>query len=107
MDIVVVLPNPCSQGRDEEANFFAGQHLIKPGLLHIEDFSFEGKDGLEGSIPALLGGAPSGIAFYNIDLAERGVPFLAFGQFSGKGVSPQGPLLTATFSRLPSRFPPP
>ena len=52
------------------------EHLLLPGLLHVEDLALEGKDGLEPSVAAHLGRASGRFTLYQEQLAQGGVPFL-------------------------------
>src|SRR4030042_3411062 len=90
--IVVVFSNTCAQSRDENTYLFIGQHLIEPSLLHVEDLPFDGKDGLNRSVPTLFGRTTSRITFHNKDFAQLGILLLTIGQLSWEEVSSKGSL---------------
>src|SRR5580658_4116041 len=45
--VEVILADTAAEGGDHGADFFVAQHLVVAGLLHVEDLSLEGQDGLE------------------------------------------------------------
>ena len=47
---------------DERADAVAGEHLVEPGALDIEDLAPERQHRLEGAVAALLGGAAGAVA---------------------------------------------
>ena len=84
-DVEVAGSDARAEGGNHQPDFFGGEHLVEPGPLDVEDLSFERKDGLEATIPPLLGRAACGVALDEVDLAEAGVALLAVGQLAGKG----------------------
>jgi hypothetical protein len=40
-DIKIICPNPGAQRGDQGTHFFRGQHLVEPGFLYVQNFSFK------------------------------------------------------------------
>ncbi len=71
----------ASDGGDQGPNLVVGDELLHPlALLHIQDLSLEGKDGLESPVAALLGRAAGRIPLHDVELALGRIVFLAVGQ---------------------------
>ncbi len=51
----------------------------------VEDFSPQGKNGLKLAVSPLLGRAPGGVAFDQVQLTFGRIAGLAIGQFAGQG----------------------
>src|SRR5207253_5044884 len=62
-------PDARPEGHDQDPDFLAGEHLVEPRLLHVEDLALERQDGLEAPVAALLGGAAGRVALYDAELA--------------------------------------
>ena len=84
-EIEVLAPDAASQGRDHRLDLVAAQHLVEPGLLHVEDLALDGEDGLESPIPTLLGRAAGRLSLDDVDLAARRIALLTIGQLAGQG----------------------
>ena len=77
-----VVPCPGADGGEEGADFQVAQEFFRGGLFGVDEFSPDGEDGLEGALPALLGGAAGGIPLHDVEFAEAGVLAGAVGEFS-------------------------
>ncbi|OPY91150.1 MAG: hypothetical protein A4E72_00259 [Syntrophus sp. PtaU1.Bin208] len=106
-DVVILLPDPRTQGGDHGLDFLVLQHLVEAGLLHIQDLSPQGQDGLIAAVTTLLGGTSRRISLNEIKLAPGRVPLLAVRQLSGQGPHFQGALPARQLPRPPCRFPGP
>ncbi len=49
--------DPSAQRHDERSDLIAGEHLVEPRLLHIQDLSLERQDRLKFSVTSLLRGS--------------------------------------------------
>jgi hypothetical protein len=78
------LADAGAQGGDQREDFIAGQQLFVAGFFHVQDLAAQRQDRLELAVAALLGGAAGGVALDDVDLAQRGVFFLAVGQLAGQ-----------------------
>ncbi len=58
--------------------------LVDARSLDVEDLALQRQDRLVLAVAALLGGAAGGIALYEVELAQRGIAFLAIGQLAGQ-----------------------
>ena len=56
-DVEIVPADAAAERRDEDLDLLRGEHLVGPGLLHVQDLPLEGKNGLAAPVPALLGRA--------------------------------------------------
>ena len=77
------------------------QELVGPGLLHVEDLSPQRKDGLERTVPALLGAPACGLPLHDVELALRGVLLRAVRELSGQAGALQGGFPPGRVPRLP------
>ena len=80
--IAVALGKTTAKGVNHGLDLRIGQDLIDAGLLHVQDLTPDGQDGLEVPVPGRLGGAACGISLYDKNLAFGSVPTLAIGQLS-------------------------
>ena len=60
--------------------------LVKPCLLHIENFSTQGKNGLGVPGPGGLGGTSGRVSLYNVDLAFSGSLLEQSASFPGRAM---------------------
>ena len=90
--------------RDQRQDFIAGQQLLVARLLHVQDLAAQGQDRLELAVAALLGAAACGVALDDVDLAQRGVFFLAVGQLAGQAHAVEHALAARHFARLAGGF---
>ncbi len=105
--LAVLLPLPPDAGaqrHDERADFIAGEHLVEPRPLDVENLALEGQDGLELPIPSLLGRPAGRIALHDEELAERRVLFRAVRQLAGQGPPVQRALAPDELFRLARRL---
>ena len=56
-----------TQGGDEGADLGRSQHLVKAGLLHVQDLAFQGQNGLVLAVAALLGRTTGGVTLHDED----------------------------------------
>ena len=80
------------------------QHLVVAGFFDVEDFAFEGKDGLEAAIATLLGGAACAFTFDEIEFAALGIALGAIGQLAGQTAAVQSALATRKVASLAGGF---
>ena len=57
--VEIFLPNAGAERGDERADFFVAQHLVEPGLLHVQDLAAQGQDGLVAAVASLFSRAAS------------------------------------------------
>ena len=90
VELPLPFPYPGAENGDGGSYLLVGEHLVEPGLLHVEDLSLERQDGLVRPVPGLLGGTARRFSLDYVELAFGRVPFLAVGQLSGKGAGFEG-----------------
>ncbi|MDQ0588446.1 hypothetical protein QFZ47_002555 [Variovorax paradoxus] len=93
-----------AQRRDHREDFVAGEQLLVARLFHVQDLAAQRQDGLELPVAALLGGTAGGVALHQVDLAQRGVLFLAVGQLAGQAHAVEHALAARHFARLAGGF---
>ena len=89
-DVEVVGPHAGSEGRDDVADLLAGQGLVEPRLLHVQDLAAQGQNGLEGAVAPLLGRAAGRIALHQVQLALPGVALLTLRELAGEAGAVEG-----------------
>ncbi len=96
---IEVVADAAAQGLDEDADFFKAQDFVEAGFFDVDDFAFEGEDGLILDVASLGGGATCGIAF---DDEEFGVVALtlAIAEFGGHGAGFEGGFAAGEFAGL-------
>ena len=87
--VEVVFADAAAQGGDHGADFLVAEHLVVAGFFDVEDLAFEGQDGLEAAIAALLGGAAGALALDKVEFAAVGVALRAVGQLAGQAAAVQ------------------
>ncbi len=95
---VVVETGP--DGGDHGPDGVVAEHLVSPGLLHVEDLAPERQDGLRATVSAHLGSASSGVALYEVELAELRVLLRTVCQFAGQSAAVHGVLADDEVARL-------
>ena len=70
-------------GTDQRLDLEVLQRPVQTGLLDVQDLSPDGEDGLERTVPGLLGRASRGVTLHDEDLAHLRVGQLAVGQLAG------------------------
>ena len=80
--ISVAFGKSAAKGIDHGLDLRIGQHLVNGCLLHIQDLSPDGKDGLVVTVSGCFGGAACGISLYNENLAKGRILFLTVGQLA-------------------------
>ena len=78
--------------------------LSKPRLLDVQYLSFQGQYCLGAAITALFGRAAGRISLDEKQLRERGVFFLAIGQFAGQACNVESAFTARHLARLTGRF---
>ena len=73
-----------ADGGDDVLNGLAAQRLVQAGLLHVENLTAQGQDGLGAAVAAHLGGAACGITLHDEELTLLGVAVGAVGQLTGQ-----------------------
>src|SRR5206468_5746407 len=101
------LPNAGAERGDERADFFVAQHLVEPGLLHVQDLAAQGQDGLVATVASLFGRPAGGIALDQEEFAARGVLLLAVRQLPGQAARVESPFAARQLTRLARRLPRP
>ena len=89
---VKIVMDPRSKGSDHSLDLRVGVNLVKPCLLHIQDLSAQGKDGLSRPGAGLLRGASGGVSLHDIDLAVLRILVRAVCQLAGQGHTVEGRL---------------
>ena len=77
-----VSPMPAAQGDDQRLDVLGAQDLVEARLLDVEQLPPQREDRLEATVAALLGRAAGRVALDDVDLALRGVAFLAVGELA-------------------------
>ena len=103
-EVEVVLADAGSQGGDQGANFLVAQHLVKARLLHIQNLSAQGQNGLVAAVAALLGGAAGGVALHQEQLAALGIALLAIGELAGQAAGIERALAPRQFASFARRL---
>ena len=80
--ISVSFGKSAAEGIDHGLDLRIGQHLVNAGLLHVQDLTADGKDGLIGTVSCRLGRAACRISLYDENLAFGSIPALTVGQLS-------------------------
>ena len=73
---------PGPEGDDQRPDVLAREHLVEPRLLDVEDLAAQRQDRLEPAVAALLGRATGRVALDEVELAARGIAFLAVGELA-------------------------
>jgi hypothetical protein len=100
LGLVVVLADAGAERGDQGGDFLALQQLVEARLLDVEDLALERQDRLELAVAALLGRAAGGVALDEVELAQRGVFFLAVGELAGQADAVEHALAAGHFARL-------
>ncbi len=79
---VELIAHPGSDGGDEGLHLGVGQHLVDAALLHVEDLSAQGQDGLGVAVAGADGGAAGRVALDDEEFGQRGVLDRAVGQLA-------------------------
>ena len=74
------------------SDFFMGEHFVYSGLFNVEDFSFEGQDGLGISVTSGLCRAAGRVALNYENFGGGLFPACAIPQFAGQICAAQGAL---------------
>src|SRR5262249_30401154 len=82
--VEIVLSDAGAARGDDGTDFLVAEHLVVAGLFDVEDFALEGKNGLIFAVSALLGGAASGLALDDEELAAGGITLLAVRELAGE-----------------------
>src|SRR3989344_628351 len=72
------------QRYDQRPYFFGRKHLVQPRALHVQNFTAQGQNGLEFSVPPHLTGSPCAIALYQKQFRFRRVFGLAVRELARK-----------------------
>ena len=91
-DGLAALADAGADGGDEGPDFLVGENLVETGLLGVDQLAAEREDGLEAAVAALFGGAASGVALDDVDLAQGGVALGAVCEFAGEAAAGEGAL---------------
>ena len=86
-DVEVLGADAGAERRDHGLDFVAAEHLVEAGLLDVEDLALDRQDRLEAAVAPLLGRAAGRLTFDDVELAERGIAFLAVGQLARQGAA--------------------
>ena len=96
-------PDGHPEGRVDVLDFFVVEDLVLHGLLHVEDFSTEGHDGLEHAVAALLGRSACRVTLDQEELAHGGILLGAVGELAGEAASAHDRLALDHFAGLARR----
>src|SRR5262245_37083317 len=86
---VELVADTGSQRGDQRADLLAGEHLVGPRTLDIENLAAQRKHRLEGAVTSLFGRAAGAVALDNEQLGFGGVTLLAVGELAGKRSNPE------------------
>jgi hypothetical protein len=100
LGLVVVLADAGAERGDQGGDLLALQQLVEARLLDVEDLALERQDRLELAVAALLGRAACGVALDEVELAQRGVLFLAVGELAGQADAVEHALAARHLARL-------
>src|SRR5688572_4601569 len=103
-DVEVLDADAAAERGDHRLDLVAAEHLVEAGLLDVQNLAFDGQDGLEAAIAALLGRAAGRLALDDVDLALRRVALLAIRKLSRKAAAVERALASHQISRLAGRF---
>src|SRR6201998_2080981 len=78
--VEIVLADAGTQRGDDGADFFVAQHFVVAGLFDVEDFAFEGQDGLVFAIAAHLCGPPGRLPRDDKQFTTSRIALLAISQ---------------------------
>ena len=82
-----------------------GQHLVDAGFFDVEDFTFEGQNGLELTVASGFGRAAGGIALDEVELGAFNVAAGTIAEFAGQVAAAERPFAAGQFAGLAGRFP--
>lgn len=85
-DVEIIIQSASDRG-DHRLDLLVFQHLVLAGLLDVEEFSADGQDRLEQTVPSLFCGTACRISLDDVEFADGGILAGAVGQFSGQGKS--------------------
>ena len=91
-DVEVAGADAGAERGDERLDLRAGQHLVEPRLLDVEDLAAERQDRLVLPVAALLRGAAGRVALHDVEFRQRRVALLAVGELSGQPRGVERPL---------------
>src|SRR4051794_10655590 len=103
-DIEIAGADTGTEGRDHQADFLGGQHLVETRALDVEDLALERKHCLESAIASLLRGAAGRITFDEVDLAETRIALLAIGELARQRRGIERAFATRQVASLARRF---
>ena len=72
-------------GHRDVVHFLGGEHLTGLHLPGVQDLAAQGHDGLEFTVPRLLGAAARGVTLHQEEFALHGVGAVAVGELAGQG----------------------
>src|SRR5437868_666782 len=70
-------------------------------LLDVQNLALEGQDGLEATIPSLLGRSPCRFTLDDVELAQSRIALLAVRELAGEGAAVERTLPPNQIARLP------
>ena len=104
-DIVFIRAGAGAQRREDILYFLTADNLVETGLLHVENFTFQRKNGLKFPIATLFGGPTGRVPLHQEKLTFLGIARLAVGQFTGQGGVHKGAFaarqITGPFGGIP------
>src|SRR6185503_16999334 len=87
--IEIVFADAGSECGNHGAYFFVPEHLVVPGLLHIQNLALQRKNGLEAPITPLLGRTACAFTLDEVELAAVGIALGAVCQFARQSATVQ------------------
>ena len=99
--------NSRTEGRNHGLDLRIGVNLVKPCLLHVQNLSAQGKNGLRSAASRFFRRTACGISLNDINLAVFRILVRAVRQLSGKGHALQRRFSSGQLSCLSGRFPGP
>src|SRR5205823_4161705 len=83
-DVEVLRADAAPERSNHRLDLVAAEHLVEARLLDVQNLALERQDGLEPPIAPLLGRSAGRFALDDVQLAQRGVPFLAVRELAGQ-----------------------
>ena len=74
-DVEFRLADARADGGNDLLDDVAGQHMVFPGFLHVQNFAPKRQYRLEAPVPALLGRTACGVALHQVHFAHGRIVF--------------------------------
>src|SRR4029079_8262280 len=92
---ILIFADAGTDGGDHAPDFFVGEDFVFSRFIGVDDFTAEGKDGLELAHPATFGAAACRVTFYEVELALVDIPAGAVAEVAREATAVEGALAIA------------